>query len=119
VLTNLVGNAVKFTQRGEVVVETGLEGRYARVSVRDTGPGISPQERAVIFEEYKQTKEERVRRRGTGLGLAIARRLVLMHGGTIQVESELGRGSTFKVLLPAWTESKSEPRPEAKTEAKR
>jgi signal transduction histidine kinase len=119
VLTNLVGNAVKFTQRGEVVVETGLEGRYARVSVRDTGPGISPQERAVIFEEYKQTKEERARRRGTGLGLAIARRLVLMHGGIIQVESELGRGSTFKVLLPVWTEPKSERRPEPKAETKR
>jgi len=109
VLTNLVGNAVKFTQRGEVVVEVGAEGRYARVSVRDSGPGISPQERAVIFEEYKQTKEERARRRGTGLGLAIARRLVLMHGGTIQVESELGRGSTFKVLLPLWVD----PRPDS------
>jgi signal transduction histidine kinase len=119
VLTNLVGNAVKFTQRGEVVVETGLEGRYARVSVRDTGPGISPQERAVIFEEYKQTKEERARRRGTGLGLAIARRLVLMHGGIIQVESELGRGSTFKVLLPVWTEPRSQRRPEPTAETKR
>ena len=77
VLTNLVGNAIKFTQHGEVVVDVGREGRFARVSVRDTGPGISAQERAVIFEEYKQSKEERTRRRGTGLGLAIARRLVL------------------------------------------
>ena len=106
VLTNLVGNAIKFTQRGEVVVDVGREGRYARVSVRDTGPGISPQERAVIFEEYKQTKEERARRRGTGLGLAIARRLVLMHGGKIDVESEVGQGSTFKILLPAWDDAK-------------
>ena len=81
VLTNLLGNAIKFTQRGEVVVDVGTDGRYARVSVRDTGPGISPQERAVIFEDYKQAKEERARRRGTGLGLAITRRLVLMHGG--------------------------------------
>ncbi|HEX8792208.1 MAG TPA: HAMP domain-containing sensor histidine kinase [Polyangiaceae bacterium] len=106
ILTNLVGNAIKFTQRGEVVVEVGREGRYARLSVRDTGPGISPQERAVIFQEYKQTKEERARRRGTGLGLAIARRLVLMHGGRIDVESEVGRGSTFRVLLPPWEERK-------------
>ena len=68
VLTNLVGNAIKFTQQGEVVVDVGRDGRFARLSVRDTGPGISPQERAVIFEEYKQTKEERARRRGTGLG---------------------------------------------------
>ncbi len=105
VLTNLVGNAIKFTPRGEVLVEVGREGRFARLSVRDTGPGISAQERAFIFEEYKQTTEERTRRRGTGLGLAIARRLVLMHRGTIRVESELGQGSTFEVLLPIWTDA--------------
>ncbi|HEX3344637.1 MAG TPA: HAMP domain-containing sensor histidine kinase [Polyangiaceae bacterium] len=106
VLTNLVGNAIKFTQRGEVVVDVGREGRYARVSVRDTGPGISPQERAVIFEEYKQAKDERARRRGTGLGLALARRLVLMHGGKIDVDSQVGVGSTFKVVLPVWDDAK-------------
>jgi signal transduction histidine kinase len=105
VLTNLVGNAIKFTQEGEVVVDVGRDGRFARMSVSDTGPGISPQERAVIFEEYKQTKEERVRRRGTGLGLAITRRLVLMQKGVIGVQSELGRGSTFEVLLPAWEDA--------------
>jgi signal transduction histidine kinase len=104
ILTNLVGNAIKFTQQGEVVVEVVREGRLARTSVRDTGPGIRPQERAVIFEEYKQTKEERARRRGTGLGLAITRRLVLMHGGTIEVDTQVGRGSTFSVWLPAWTD---------------
>jgi signal transduction histidine kinase len=108
ILTNLVGNAIKFTQRGEVVVDVGREGPFARLSVCDTGPGISSQERAEIFQEYKQTKEERTRRRGTGLGLAIARRLVLMHGGSIRVDSELGRGSTFEVLLPAWPESGTE-----------
>jgi signal transduction histidine kinase len=102
ILTNLVGNAIKFTQAGEVVVHVQRERNYALLSVTDTGPGISPAERAVIFEEYKQAKEERRHKRGTGLGLAIARRLVLMHGGTIQVESELGRGSTFKVFLPLW-----------------
>jgi signal transduction histidine kinase len=102
VLTNLVGNAIKFTRSGEVVVDVGREGRFARLSVRDTGPGISSHQRALLFQEYKQTKEERARRRGTGLGLAISRRLALMHGGTIQVESEVGRGSIFKVLLPAW-----------------
>ncbi len=102
VLTNLVGNAIKFTLSGEVVVEVGRHEGWASVSVRDTGPGISPQERAVIFQEYKQATEERARRRGTGLGLAIARRLVLMHGGKIEVESALGVGSTFRVLLPSW-----------------
>jgi len=102
ILTNLVGNAIKFTQRGEVVVYVGREGPFARLTVSDTGPGISPKERAEIFQEYKQTKEERARRRGTGLGLAITRRLVQMHGGSIRVDSELGRGSTFDVLLPTW-----------------
>jgi signal transduction histidine kinase len=105
-LTNLVGNAIKFTQRGEVVVVVGREGRYTCLSVRDTGPGISSQERAVIFQEYKQTKEERTRRRGTGLGLAMTRRLVAMHGGSIQVESEVGRGSVFQVLLPVWRDAR-------------
>jgi signal transduction histidine kinase len=104
ILTNLVGNAIKFTNQGHVVVVVGKQGSYATMSVSDTGPGISPAERAVIFEEYKQAGEERTKRRGTGLGLAIARRLVLMHGGTIHVESELGRGSTFRVLLPLWYE---------------
>jgi signal transduction histidine kinase len=111
VLTNLVGNAIKFTQRGAVVIEVGRDGRYARLRVRDSGPGISPQERAVIFEEYKQTKEERARRRGTGLGLAIARRLVLMHKGLIRVQSELGVGSVFEVLLPMWIEAEHGPPP--------
>jgi signal transduction histidine kinase len=102
VLTNLIGNAIKFTLDGEVLVQVHRDGRWARVSVRDTGPGISPQERPLIFQEYKQTKEERSKRRGTGLGLAIARRLVLMHGGRIVVESTVGEGSMFAVLLPPW-----------------
>lgn len=101
-LTNLVGNAIKFTQSGEVVIDVGRDGRFARLSVRDTGPGIRPQERASIFQEYKQSQAERGKRRGTGLGLAITRRLIKMHGGTIDVESELGRGSTFSVRLPLW-----------------
>jgi signal transduction histidine kinase len=100
VLGNLVNNAIKFTQRGEVVVRVTREGVQAALSVTDTGPGISSQERAVIFHEYKQARSERMKRRGTGLGLAIARRLVSLHHGSIQVESQLGRGSTFKVLLP-------------------
>ena len=101
-LTNLVGNAIKFTQSGEVVIDVGRDGRFARLSVRDTGPGIRPQERASIFQEYKQSQAERGKRRGTGLGLAITRRLIKMHGGTIDLESELGRGSTFRVRLPLW-----------------
>jgi signal transduction histidine kinase len=100
VLGNLVNNAIKFTQQGEVVVQVRREGTMAAFLVTDTGPGISEQERAVIFEEYKQARSERLRRRGTGLGLAIARRLVMLHHGSISVDSELERGSTFKVMLP-------------------
>ena len=100
VLGNLVNNAIKFTQRGEVIVRVSRERGMAALSVTDTGPGISPQERAVIFQEYKQARSERLKRRGTGLGLAIARRLVMLHHGSIQVESELGRGSTFKFTVP-------------------
>ena len=100
ILINLVGNAIKFTQKGEVVVAVSRQGAYANLSVSDTGPGINATERAVIFEDYKQANEEQRMKRGTGLGLAIARRLVLMHGGAIEVESEVGRGSTFTVLLP-------------------
>ncbi len=102
VLTNLVGNAIKFTQSGEVLVRVGRRDGWAHLSVRDTGPGISSREMAVIFQEYKQATEERARRRGTGLGLAIARRLVLLHGGRIEVDSQLGVGSTFHVFLPSW-----------------
>lgn len=100
VLGNLINNAIKFTQRGSVVVSVMRDGGMAVVSVTDTGPGISSQERAVIFQEFKQTLGERGRRRGTGLGLAIARRLVLLHHGSIHVESEIGRGSTFRVVFP-------------------
>jgi len=116
ILQNLVGNAIKFTQRGEVVITLQRDGSRALARVRDTGPGISSAERAMIFDDYKQAGDENVRRRGTGLGLAIARRLVLMHGGLITVESELGKGSTFTVTLPLWFDraaKSSDPPPQA------
>lgn len=100
ILGNLVGNAVKFTPRGEVVVQLSSDDYYATVRVRDTGPGIKPEERETIFDEYKQGGDRRARRRGTGLGLAIARRLAMMHGGSVRLESELGSGSTFVLKLP-------------------
>ncbi len=102
VLTNLVQNAVKFTARGSVVVRLSTTRTQVSVAVSDTGPGIAADERAAIFEEYRQSGDARSRRRGTGLGLAIARRLVQKHGGVIELESELGKGSTFSFTLPAW-----------------
>jgi signal transduction histidine kinase len=102
VVFNLLSNAVKFTPAGgRVDVEaTHLDGEV-RVSVADTGPGIAPEDRERIFEEFQQTEVGSRQREGTGLGLALSKRLVELHGGRIWVESELGEGSTFTFTLPA------------------
>ncbi|HEU4579390.1 MAG TPA: HAMP domain-containing sensor histidine kinase [Polyangiaceae bacterium] len=100
VLGNLVSNAVKFTSRGGVVVSVGKAGDHATLSVKDTGPGIAKEEQAAVFEEYRQSGDWQARGAGSGLGLAITRRLVRMHGGRIELESKLGEGSRFSVLLP-------------------
>ena len=101
VLLNLVGNAVKFTDKGSVeVAAVALAGRFA-VSVRDTGPGIAEADRSRVFEEFQQVDDANTRSKGgSGLGLAIAKRIVEMHGGTIVLESTLGRGSTFRMVIP-------------------
>jgi signal transduction histidine kinase len=103
IITNLISNAIKFTTEGWVVVHVEARGSFIAILVRDTGAGIPPEETAAIFEEYRQSGDLRSRRRGTGLGLAIAKRLVGMHGGTIEVTSEVGKGSTFTVCLPRST----------------
>jgi signal transduction histidine kinase len=100
ILTNLITNAIKATARGEVTVRVEDRGAYVATIVQDTGAGISPWETAAIFEAYRQSGDARSRRGGAGLGLSIAQRLVRMHGGTITVDSVLGRGSTFTVTLP-------------------
>jgi GAF domain-containing protein/anti-sigma regulatory factor (Ser/Thr protein kinase) len=101
VLLNLVGNAIKFTEAGEVRVEaTAADGRFV-VSVSDTGPGIAAADQQRIFEEFQQADTSSTRKKGgTGLGLSIARRIVEMHGGRLWVESEPGRGSTFRFTVP-------------------
>ncbi len=101
VLQNLVGNALKFTQQGEVRLALRRDGAQLVAEVVDTGPGIAPEALSAIFEEYRQAGDARARREGTGLGLAIARRFVEMHHGTISAASTLGKGSTFTVRLPA------------------
>ncbi|HTV25163.1 MAG TPA: HAMP domain-containing sensor histidine kinase [Polyangiaceae bacterium] len=100
VLGNLVSNAIKFTNRGSVVVTVGKSEDHAALSVADTGPGIATEEQTAVFEEYRQSGDWQARGAGTGLGLAITRRLVRMHGGRIELESKLGEGSRFTVLLP-------------------
>ncbi|MEJ7730074.1 MAG: HAMP domain-containing sensor histidine kinase [Polyangiaceae bacterium] len=109
VLTNLVSNAVKFTRQGWVNVHVGTHDGFALVAVRDTGTGIAREDQRAIFEEYQQSGDVRSRRAGTGLGLAIARRLVMAHGGGIELESALGQGSTFVVKLPLYDMSKEHP----------
>jgi signal transduction histidine kinase len=101
VLLNLVGNAIKFTDAGEVrVTAKAVNGHFA-VSVADTGPGIPASEQAPIFEQFHQVDSSNTKAKGgTGLGLAIAKQIVEMHGGRIWVESTLGKGSTFQMELP-------------------
>ncbi len=101
VLLNLVGNAIKFTDRGEVAIKASSSDGALTLAVRDTGPGISPADQAKIFEEFQQADSSTTKEKGgTGLGLAIAKRIVEMHGGRLWVDSELGQGSTFSFMVP-------------------
>jgi signal transduction histidine kinase len=102
VIFNLLSNAVKFTPSGgEVDVSATRINGEVRVAVADTGPGIAPEDRARIFEEFQQTETGVGHREGTGLGLALSKRFVELHGGRIWLESEVGHGSTFTFALPA------------------
>jgi signal transduction histidine kinase len=101
VLLNLVGNAIKFTDAGEVAVRAAMENGSYTISVRDTGPGIAPADQVKIFEEFQQADTSQTKSKGgTGLGLSIAKRIVEMHGGRLWVESSLGNGSTFSFTVP-------------------
>jgi len=101
VLLNLVGNAIKFTDAGEVVIKANASNGTFNLSVHDTGPGISATDQARLFQEFQQADNSITRKKGgTGLGLAISKRIIEMHGGRIWVDSVVGRGSTFFVTLP-------------------
>jgi signal transduction histidine kinase len=101
VLMNLVGNAIKFTDAGEICIDAAAINGELVVSVSDTGPGIPETDQEKIFEEFRQAENSATQRKGgTGLGLAIAKRIVDLHGGRIWVESEVGRGSKFTFSLP-------------------
>src|SRR5262249_28863317 len=105
VLLNLVGNAIKFTDKGEVAIKaTALDGSFT-VAVRDTGPGIALSDQGKIFEEFQQADSSVTKKKGgTGLGLSIAKRIIEMHGGRIWVESDVGKGSTFAFTIPVSVE---------------
>ena len=101
ILVNLLGNAVKFTDDGEVNVALSPAGRdRIKIAVRDTGPGIRPEDRELLFQEFRQVGVASRKSGGTGLGLAISRRLARMMGGDISLRSRPGKGSTFVVTLP-------------------
>lgn len=102
ILRNLVSNALKFTERGEVAlrVSAGGEGRVA-FEVKDTGPGIAPSHHQLVFEAFRQADGTTQRKHGgTGLGLTISRELAHRLGGHIELTSELGQGSTFRLVVP-------------------
>ncbi|MBA3533323.1 MAG: HAMP domain-containing protein, partial [Ardenticatenales bacterium] len=101
VLTNLLSNAVKFTEHGTIVLRAYRTGDKVALEVEDSGIGMSEESLEAIFEEFRQVDPSQARRaQGTGLGLAISRHLIQMHGGEIDVRSELGKGSTFTIRLP-------------------
>jgi signal transduction histidine kinase/CheY-like chemotaxis protein/HPt (histidine-containing phosphotransfer) domain-containing protein len=106
IVANLLSNAIKFTDTGKVLVKLDLspcvEGRVnATIQVTDTGPGIPAEKLSTIFEKFTQADGSITRKYGgTGLGLAITRRLVEIHGGEVRVDSQVGKGSTFRVTLP-------------------
>jgi signal transduction histidine kinase/CheY-like chemotaxis protein len=103
VLLNLLANACRFTKAGRITISASASADEVIISVSDTGPGIPASQLESIFDEYEQAQPhdaDGLGSAGKGLGLAIAKRFVLMHGGRIWVESELGKGSTFSFSLP-------------------
>jgi signal transduction histidine kinase len=102
IMLNLLSNAVKFTpEGGRIGVGAGISNGTVEISVSDTGIGISPEDQGAIFDEFRQAKgKNKGKSEGTGLGLTLAKRFVELHGGTIRVESEVGKGSTFTFTLP-------------------
>jgi len=106
VITNLLGNAVRYTERGGwIKLKPHVSGDWAYISVIDNGTGIPLEYQSKIFDKFVQLKSEEAR--GSGLGLAIAREIVRAHGGTIWVESEVSKGSTFTFTLPVVRETEN------------
>jgi signal transduction histidine kinase/CheY-like chemotaxis protein len=108
ILINLLGNAVKFTEHGEVTLDVGWNGGHLSTDVRDTGVGIPPESLALAFEPFQRIAGSRAE--GTGLGLTITRKLVELMGGTIRASSVPGKGTEFAVRIPAAEATPAAPR---------
>jgi signal transduction histidine kinase/putative methionine-R-sulfoxide reductase with GAF domain len=110
VLLNLTGNAIKFTDAGEVAIKvTAANGSYT-IAIQDTGPGISAADQAKLFQQFQQADNSITKSKGgTGLGLAISKKIIELHGGNISVESSVGHGSTFTFSLPVKVERQAGP----------
>jgi signal transduction histidine kinase len=100
IVLNLLSNACKFTDTGSIVVSAQQRNGEVIVAVRDTGPGVAPEDYEAVFETFRQTEAGLRHGGGTGLGMPISRRLAEAHGGRLWLESELGKGATFFVALP-------------------
>ena len=102
VLNNLVSNALRYTKSGEIALEAEARDRQVALRVRDTGSGIAPDDLPYVFDRFYRADQSRQRTdaSSSGLGLAIAKAIVEAHGGTLAVDSEVGRGSTFTIMLP-------------------
>ncbi len=107
ILLNLIGNAVKYTERGHIEVSAAKEGEQLLIQVRDTGIGIAAEDQESIFQRFSRVSGGEGPVSGMGLGLAITRKLVELHGGRIAVNSALGRGSVFSFTLPLAAEGSS------------
>jgi signal transduction histidine kinase len=102
ILINLLNNATKFTQQGEIRLSASITANVLRISVSDTGIGIKPEDLKTLFHPFRQIDAGLTRNHeGTGLGLAICQRLSELLGSAILAESEWGRGSTFTLVMPA------------------
>ncbi len=106
-IANLLSNAIKFSpEDGTVTISIATKGELAEIRITDEGPGIAPEERALIFDKFRQARTaESIAAKGTGLGLAIVKALAESHGGEVGIESEVGRGSTFYVRVPLYCDS--------------
>src|SRR6185503_4116229 len=100
ILLNLMSNACKFTETGEITITAHRSGDELVISVADTGPGIKPEDQTLVFEAFKQTQTGLRQGGGTGLGMPIAKSLAEAHGGRLWLESVHGNGSTFYISLP-------------------